>query len=98
MQVSDFFSIKPSKLKFLGSTIVLLTFVKTLKSFDTLASYPYDDMPIEIDHNGNPKSEWVGREWESVYLKRQPAAIKAVQKNFWMTFAILPNMIMLGFL
>ena len=53
--------------------------------------YDPDDMPIEIDHNGNPKSEWVGRECESVYLMRQPAAIKAVQKNFWMRNPINPR-------
>ena len=44
-QILDFFDINPSFLKFLGSTIVEFTFVKILKSFDTLASYPYDESP-----------------------------------------------------
>ncbi len=46
--------------------------------------YDPDDEPVEIDHNGYPMSEWIGRECESVYLMRQPAAFKELHKAFWM--------------
>ena len=40
IQLSAFRSIKDASEKFLGSTKALFTFVKTLNSSDTLASYP----------------------------------------------------------